>query len=1511
MYVSTGRTLVPMGSLDRFSPVARAWFEAAFDAPTAAQEQGWEAISKGDHTLVLAPTGSGKTLAAFLWTLDKVVTQPVENTCRVLYVSPLKALTYDVERNLRAPLVGMALEAERRGLPVPPVRVGTRTGDTPAADRRDLVRHPPDILITTPESLYLLLTSQAREMLRSVEHVIVDEIHSVAGTKRGAHLALSLERLERLTEKPPQRIGLSATQRPLEEVARFLGGRANGQPRPVSVVDAGVRKTLELQVIVPVEDMGELGKPINDGDGALMSGPAAGDPEARHSIWPAMHPVLLDLIRSHRSTLIFVNSRRLSERLAARLNDLAGEDLVRAHHGSVAREQRLEIEDALKAGKLPALVATSSLELGIDMGAIDLVVQVEAPASVASGLQRIGRAGHQVGEPSRGRIFPKFRGDLVVAAVVAQRMEAGLIEETRVPRNPLDVLAQQIVAMVAVEDLKVTEVAAVVAGAYPFADCSPALLENVLDMLAGRYPSDDFAELRPRIVWDRAEGTLRARAGARMLAVVSGGTIPDRGLYGVFTPGPAGGDGASRGTRVGELDEEMVYESRVGETFVLGATTWRIEEITRDRVIVTPAPGQPGKMPFWHGDGLGRPAELGRAIGAFLREVDGWSDERLATDCSLDPLALRNLREYLAEERQATGGVLPTDRQVVVERFRDELGDWRICILSPLGGRVHAPWALAIEAKVRDRLGVEVQTMWSDEGIVVRLPEADESPAVDSILLEPEEIEELVVGELANSALFASRFRENAARALLLPRRRPGSRTPLWQQRQRAADLLAVASRHGDFPILLETYRECLRDVFDLPALIGLMTAVRARTVRVVSVEADSPSPFAQSLAFAYVANFLYEGDAPMAERRAQALTLDRDMLAELLGAEELRELIHPEALEALEANLQALDERWWARDADEAHDLLRRLGDLTVDELRARSTGDFAADLAADRRAVEIRVAGQARLIAADDAGRYRDALGVHPPPGLPEVFLAPVDDPLGSLVGRFARTHGPFRSEEPALRFGLPVGVAEALLSARADAGTLLRGEFRPGGTGREWCDPEVLRSLRQRSLAALRREVEPVDAGALAGFLPAWQGVGSDAPSSVQRIGGVDRLYEVVRQLQGVAIPASVLERDVLPARVADYSPRLLDELTAAGAVVWVGAGPLGRDDGKVMLFLRPTAALLRPAVPVGDRPDSPEHDRLREVLSRRGACFFRELAGGDDRASLDALWDLAWAGEVTNDSFAALRAFAGGGGSRAKAARGRRPRMGSLTVLGPPRAQGRWTLVDADLPRGDVNPTQRGHALATTLLDRHGVLTREAVRGEGHPGGFAGVYPVLRAMEESGRCRRGYFVAGLGGAQFALPGAVDRLRSDRRDRSGTPLLLAATDPANAYGLSLPWPQRPGPETQAQRPGADTRPIAGPRRVAGAYVVLIDSEPYLYVEKGAKGLLALRALDGTWEERAIGALNELLTSGRARRLSVERHDEGLRPALEAAGFVPTPKGLVRYGGSWDGSHRRGDVK
>jgi ATP-dependent Lhr-like helicase len=1474
-----------MGVLDRFSAEAKGWFEASFAAPTPAQEQGWEAIAKGSDTLILAPTGSGKTLAAFFWALDRLAVNgppPHERArLKVLYVSPLKALTYDVERNLRAPLVGMGATG---------VRVGTRTGDTTDKERRDIARHPPDILVTTPESLFLMLTSQVREVLASVEHVIIDEIHVMAATKRGAHLALSLERLDRLCDRPPQRIGLSATQRPLEEVARYLGGR----DRDVTIVDTGVRKELDLEVIVPVADMGELGKPLlrttepsGGDDDFVVSGPAAGP--MRSSIWPSIHPILLELIRAHTSTLIFVNSRRLAERLAQQLNELNAEqtgndgvELVRSHHGSIAREQRVEIEDALKAGKLPALVATSSLELGIDMGAIDLVVQVESPTSVASGLQRIGRAGHSVGEPSKGKIFPKFRGDLLVAAVTAQRMQDGLIEETKVPRNPLDILAQQLVAMVGMDDWSVDDAFTCVTGAYNFADLTHESYEGVLDMLSGRYPSDEFAELRPRLVWDRVEGTLKARPGSQMLAVTSGGTIPDRGLYGVFTP---------EGSRVGEFDEEMVYESRVGENILLGATTWRIQEITRDRVVVTPAPGEPGKIPFWRGDALGRPYELGRALGQFLREVDDITNTTLREEYALDDLAIVNLRSYLDEEREATGGVLPTDRQIVVERFRDELGDWRICVLSPFGARVHAPWALALESRVKDRLGLEVQAIWDDDGIVVRLPEADESPPAESVILDPDEVEDLVVEAVGQSALFASRFRENAARALLLPRRRPGSRTPLWQMRQRAADLLAVASQYGSFPILLETYRECLRDVFDLPALHQLMADIASRKVRVVAVDTASPSPFASSLAFRYVSNFMYEGDSPVAERRAQALTLDRHMLAELLGADELRELLDPGVLDVLEAELQALDERRWAHTVDAASDLLRRLGDLSVDELRARAVDDFSATLVQERRAVSVRIAGEERLIAVEDAGRYRDGLGVAVPRGVPDAFLEPVPDALEQLVRRWARTHGPFVSSQPAARFGAGVERIDEALVRLEGRETVVRGAFRPEGTEREWCDNEVLRMLRQRSLAALRREVEPVEADVLGRFLPAWQGVGSDAK-------GVDRLYEVVAQLQGVPIPASVLERDVLSARVREYSPRLLDELCASGEVVWVGGGSVGRDDGRVMLYLRGSPlARSAPVVPADDRPSGEEHDRLRGVLDGGGARFFRDLcepagSGGrgadEDRDTLDALWDLVWAGEVTNDAFAPVRSLSAKkrtAGNTRGAAR-TRPRLGTMTAMGPPTSQGRWSLVD----RAPVEPTLVAHALAGAMLERHGVLTREAVRGEGTVGGYAAVYPVLRAMEDAGRIRRGYFVAGLGGAQFALPGAVDRLRQYRElageRRVGGPMVLATTDPANPFGVALPWPEVVGE-------------VGGrPARTAGSYVVLLDGQPSLYVERRVKGLIALRPFDGTWEADAISAVvGELLVLGRLSRVVIERSDVALHPFLKAAEFTPTPKGWARY--------------
>ncbi len=1462
--------------LAEFSEPTRTWFAEAFAEPTRAQVLGWAAISRGRHALIHAPTGSGKTLAAFLWCLDRLMAEPEptprRRSARVLYISPLKALAYDVERNLRAPLAGIRRTAERLGQDVPEVTVASRTGDTPADARRQLARNPPDILVTTPESLYLLLTSAAREILRGVEHVIVDEVHAMAATKRGAHLGLSLERLSHLADADPQRIGLSATQRPLEAIAAFVGGVG----REVEIVDAGARKALDLEVIVPVDDMTRIDEETDPSEG----------PEARRSIWPSIHPRLLELIRAHRSTLIFVNSRRLAERLSSRLNELAGEELVRAHHGSIAREQRLEIEEQLKVGKLPALVATSSLELGIDMGAIDLVVQIEAPPSVASGMQRIGRAGHSVGEPSIGKIFPKYRGDLVEAAVVVERMRAAQIEETRIPRNPLDVLAQQLVAICTDGRWTVDELHRLVTRSESFRDLSRAQLEGVLDMLAGRYPSDEFADLKPRVVWDRVTDQIVSRNDARVVAITSGGTIPDRGLYGVFLPGDDAGRG---GRRVGELDEEMVYESRVGETFLLGASTWRIEEIRPDRVIVTPAPGEPGKMPFWHGDAVGRPIELGRAIGAFLREMEPLDPKaglaRLRDDHALDERAARNLMAYLGEQRSATG-TLPTDRTIVIERFRDELGDWRVVLLTPFGGRVHAPWSMVIEARLRERHGLEVQTIWSDDGIAVRLPEGaeeDGSSLEAELIPDPDEIEEALMAELGGSALFAARFRENAARALLLPRRRPGQRTPLWMQRQRSADLLAVASGYGSFPIVLETYREILRDVFDLPALGELLADVRARRIRVTAVETRSASPFASSLLFDYVGSFMYEGDAPLAERRAQALALDRELLAELLGSEELRELIDPESVADLELELQLLAPTRRARTVDGVADLLRRLGDLRADEVEARTAGPDAAtalaELEGTRRAIRIRLGGEERWIAVEDAGRYRDAVGASPPPGVAETHLAPTDDPLDGLLARWARTHTPFTAEEPARRWGIDRSTIESHLQAMASAGALLAGAFRPGGEAHEYTDADVLRQLRRRSLSRLRREVEPVEPEVLARFLPAWHGIGSTA-------GGLGRLMEAIGQLEGVPIPASVLERDVLPARVAGYTPRLLDELGAAGEVVWIGRGSLSRDDGRIALFRRDRVDLLASAGPGEDRPSEPIHDAVRQHLQRRGASFFPQLRAAiaearNDEELLDAMWDLVWSGEITNDTFAPLRALSLPR-SRSKA----QPRLGRLMALGPPRAAGRWSLV-ADLVGEARSPTERGHALATTLLERHGVVTREAVVAEGLPGGYASVYPVLRAMEESGRARRGYFVAGLGAAQFALPGAVDRLRAVR-DADPSVVLLAATDPAQPYGAALPWPRAEDERLPLQR-------------AAGAYVAIVDGMAVLYLERGGRSLLRMPAAqDAGLADRAVAMLPSLVApGGPMRELRLERVDRApvadspLADALRDAGLRPGYRG------------------
>jgi ATP-dependent Lhr-like helicase len=1456
--------------LSAFTPRVRDWFTGAFEGPTPAQELAWPAIASGDHVLLSAPTGSGKTLAAFLWGLDRLSLSKADRT-RLVYVSPLKALSYDIERNLRAPLRGIGAHAAQDA-----PTVAIRTGDTPQAERMAMRRNPPDILITTPESLYLILTSQAREMLTGVEAVIVDEIHAVASTKRGSHLALTLERLSDLAEGDPQRIGLSATQNPLEEIGRFLVG----PQRTCRIVDAGIRKPLDLKIHVPVESMVEPGNGPGD---PLDSRP--GGESTRNSIWPAIYPEILRMVREHRSTIVFVNARRAAERLALRLNELAGEDIARAHHGSLAREERTVVEELLKAGELPCLIATSSLELGIDMGAVDLVLQVESPKSVARGLQRIGRAGHSVGDTSKGRIFPKFRADLLECAVVTKLMREGRIEPTVVPRNALDVLAQQIVAIVASSEpdpIAVDDLHALVTRTHPYAELSRDLLENVLDMLDGRYPSQEFAELRARIVWDRVAGTMRARKGARALAVVNGGTIPDRGLFSVVLPD---------GRRVGELDEEMVYEARAGQTFLLGASSWRIEEIGRDRVVVTPAPGVPGAVPFWKGDGVGRPKELGKAIGAFSRWAVDQPQEILERDYDLDPLAARNLLDYLREQQDATR-VVPSDRTIVIERFRDEIGDWRLCVLSPYGGRVHAAWGLALSRRIREQYGLESDAIWSDDGIIVHLPDADEPPGADLVMVEPDEVEDAVVAELASSALFGARFRENAGRALLIPRAYPGKRTPLWQQRLKSQSLLEVAKRYAQFPIILETYRECLRDVLDLPGLQELLTALHRRELTVVEVETPTASPFASSLLFDYVATYMYEGDTPNAERRAAALSLDRELLRELLGQEELRDLIDPAALDQVEADLQHRSDRTRADSRDGLADVLRRLGDLTVDEVRDRVLEALDAEqlllaLGDERRAVRLRINGEPRWIAADDAGLYRDALGAVPPSGLPEAFVADVPDALERVVARYARTHGPFTTDELRGRYGAD---PTAVLTKLEREGSIVRGELRPGGTQREWCDADVLRRLRRASLAVLRKEIEAADQRSLAAFLPSWQGVDRHPAAGA----GVDRLREVLVPLQGLALPADVWERDVLPRRTGAYSPTWMDQLCASGEIVWVGAGALGRNSGRVALYFRDDAELIGPPTNKSEAPSATEHDAIRERLAA-SPCFFTDLLAElalSPEEIQEALWDLAWAGEATNDAFAPLRA------PRLTLARAQRAvdrsrpgrRFGARRSGAGATVQGRWSLTTTIFrtePTG-TPPALRRRTRAELLLERYGIVTREHVLAEGSAGGFSLLYDSFGALETLGVCRRGYFIEGLGGAQFALPGAVERLRAQKAEEEAPPIVLAATDPAQPYGAALPWPKREG---ESKRP----------QRAAGAHVVLAGSEPFLYVERGGRGILVLAATDDPRVRPSLEALAAFITADRRRKLSLERIDgepvvgSGWEPVLIELGFRQGPRKLT----------------
>ncbi len=1653
---------MPDGAISRFSQATREWFLGAFTEPTPAQDGAWNAISSGSHALVVAPTGSGKTLAAFLWALDRRHAKPSDTLpglesvpangkgkakrpktkTRVLYISPLKALGVDVERNLRAPLIGITQTAKRLGLPAPLVTVGVRSGDTTAADRRTLLTSPPDILITTPESLFLMLTSRARETLTEVDTIIIDEVHAVAGTKRGAHLAVSLERLDALLPKPAQRIGLSATVQPRELVAQFLAGQA-----PVEIVAPPSKKNWNLTVTVPVEDMSDL----QGAAGAFDSGPASGlQPQA--SIWPHVEEQIVDLVLSKQSTIVFANSRRLSERLTARLNEIyaerqlmavgadaswanPGEEpqgssgspastatpahmmaqagsttgadpvLARAHHGSVSKDQRALIEDDLKSGRLRCVVATSSLELGIDMGAVDLVIQVESPPSVASGLQRVGRAGHQVGEISEGVLFPKHRADLLHTSVTVERMLSGQIERLSIPANPLDILAQQTVAATALGSIDVEDWFSTVRRSAPFAGLPRSAFEATLDLLAGRYPSDEFAELRPRIIWDRHAGTIEGRPGAQRLAVTSGGTIPDRGLFGVYIIGtevegsasPASADGseptasaraAKGGRRVGELDEEMVYESRVGDVFALGATSWKIEDITHDRVLVSPAFGQPGKLPFWKGDSLGRPVDLGRALGAFIRELSAADEGPAMERCQasgLDAYAAGNLIQYLREQREATD-IVPNDRTLVVERFHDELGDWRVVLHSPFGMPVHAPWALAVGQRLQQRYGLDGSAMAADDGIVLRVPMMeDEPPGADLFLFDPEELEQIVTSEVGGSALFASRFRECAARALLLPRQNPGKRQPLWQQRQRSAQLLDVAKKYPSFPIVLEAVRECLQDVYDLPALKDIASSVERRELRIVETTTQQPSPFAKSLLFGYVAQFLYEGDSPLAERRAAALALDSTLLNELLGRVELRELLDAAVIDRTEMELQRLVPDRRVRGMEGVADLLRLLGPLSVEEVAERlegavapnaalasgdtlegdtldteddepkdspapphgsidDAGNHLAALLKANRALKVTIGGVERFSAVEDAARLRDAIGVPLPMGVPLAFIEPVQDPLGDLVSRYARTHGPFTASEAAARLGLGVAVVNTALKRLADDGRVVEGEFRPHAVAErpaestdstvmsldappssEWCDAEVLRKLRRRSLAALRAEVEPVDTAAYGRFLPAWQNVTAPGKSRSQALRGLDGIITAVDQLSGVPIPASAWEPLVLSSRVADYKPAMLDELMAAGELLWSGAGSLPGNDGWISLHVADSAELTLNPSPEFEPGDAQQ--RLLDHFSAGGGYFFRQLtdvAGGmdavlSDDAVVTALWDLVWAGRVTGDTFAPVRAMISGGKTAhrqvAKAPRARAPRMsrigrshgtgllGSPGLTGgrygatsggvaaaPPSAVGRWSA----LPAPELDPTIHARGTAELLLDRYGVVTRGSVMAENIIGGFGLMYKVLARLEEAGRCRRGYFIEHLGAAQFAVPATVDRLRSfteDARISKAEPyaLALAATDPANPYGAALPWPALSVDAGSGHRPG----------RKAGALVVMVDGALVLYVERGGKTLLTFSP-DEAVLAVAAQALVDVVRRGAVDKLFMEKvngHDlldTPIAGALAAAGAYSTPKGL-----------------
>ncbi len=1430
-------------ALKPFHPIVRRWFAERLGEPSAPQREGWPAIAGGSDTLILAPTGTGKTLAAFLYELDSLIREgtrePLSNAIHLLYVSPLKALNNDVQRNLEGPIAELRARFEAEGERFPELRVAVRTGDTRASERARMLRRTPHILITTPESLHILLTSaRARSMFSALRAVIVDEIHAIAGTKRGAHLALTLERLTKVAPEPPQRIALSATQRPLEEIARFLGGCETPMPnekseafRPVQIVDCGLVKQMEMRIVSPVPDLAHV-------DG---------------TIWTSVYPLLLERIRGARTTLIFVNNRGQAEKIAARVNALAGSEMALPYHGSLSRERRFLLEERLKAGELRALVTTSSLELGIDVGSVDLVVQLQSPKRVAAGLQRVGRAGHSLDAVSRGVFVPTFRDDALEELAIVAAMREGDVEPTHVVQNALDVLAQIIVAIAASETPAWTsaELFDFVRRAYPYHALTRAAFDETLSMLAGKYPSDVAAELEARVFWDRVTDTISPARSARLVATISGGTIPDRGLYTVNLPDR---------TRLGELDEEFVHESRVGDVFQLGSSTWRIRSIEHDRVVVVPAPGAPARMPFWHGEFMARAYHMAARVGALRRQLDDAATkddlQRLQREYNADEATIRSSVEYVQAQRWSTG-IVPDDRTLVLEHFRDEAGSVRVVLHAPFGGRVNAPWGMALGRRMRERLGVDVQVQTTDDALMLRLPDLSETPPLEIVLaLGAEEAERLIVEEVGTSSVFGARFRMNAARALLLPRGNPRRRMPLWLQRLKAGDLLQTVRQFPSFPIVVETYRDVLQDAFDLPRLRDVLDALAAGDISVRVVKTELPSPFAQSLQFGFVMDWMYGDDTPRAEARAALLSLDRALLDELMGGEGADDATLA-ILDDVLARRRGTAPGRQARDADELAVLVDRAGDVSIDELNARVApagdwlrGDPLAALSESRRLLGVRLnssADEVRYILVDAWPRYAAAFGdamnlvslgvgerwMSATEGVPDALRTVALTPKAArreVLARFVALGGPLSVGDVVTRYPLDERWVERRLTEWEQSGTLVRGVFGGDRSVNRWCSRRLLEQARRRELALARKAIAAVSLQDFARFQQRWQHL-----DETSRLSGSDATATVIEQLQGISRPAAAWERDYLPARITNYTPASLDALAASGRFVWC-ADPVVRSGntavvgaahaalGRIRFFERGTGRLWIAPAP-NDSALSTQAQEARDALRNLGASFTSDLLAatslGPQRLR-DALRELVAAGLVTNDTIGALRdvirwkpVFPVKRGDEPDPTRWlpadftpspnrrivqRRINPRSLARWKRPDRPdaggawgGRWSLVHTPGSLG-IAPDELGadaEAIARIWLARYGVVSRDWYRRERPAIPWREIYHELKRLEFRGDVRRGYFVAGLAGAQFALPEAVEMLRQTPTRDDGkpvAPVVMATSDPANVFALPL---------------------------------------------------------------------------------------------------------------------------